>query len=357
VRFDQTLRYAGWGLVIVAGETLWVQSLCFDPSILAWWRFQAWVPAYAGLALSFHAAQRAPDGARRRKVVALAAMSVASLVMQGLIPCEFGAVAVLLVASQAARVLEPRRAAWLVAAHAIVTGALLTARYGWLRGVSHGVSLLAGGLFAAAAVDLARRLADTSRAGERIRLARELHDVLGHDLTALGLQLEVATHVAPEHAAAHVATAQQVTARLLRNVRDVAAELRDGPPLDLRRALHALMDRAPGLTVHLVMPEDLRIADAARGQCLLRCAQEIVTNTLRHARAQNLWITIAVADGAITLEAHDDGRGSTEVRAGQGLTGMRSRLEELGGRLCIAAGEPARAFAVSAWLPTKDVAS
>ena len=76
-----------------------------------------------------------------------------------------------------------------------------------------------------------------------------------------------------------------------------------------------------------------------------------------HARAHNLWITVAAEGGAITLEAYDDGCGVTEVRAGQGLAGMRARLEELGGRLYIAVGDPARPFAVSAWLPTKDGAS
>jgi signal transduction histidine kinase len=357
MRFDRTLRLASWGLVLVAGEALWVQPLCFDPSILSWWRFRAWLPAYAVLALSFHACSAAPARAHRRRLVGLAAMVAASLVMQALIPCEFGAVTVLLVASQGARALEPRETAGLVAAHAAVTGALLTARYGWLRGVSHGVALLAGGLFAAVAVDLARRHAATSRAWERNRLARELHDVLGHDLTALGLQLEVATHLPPERAATHVATAQEVTARLLRNVREVAMELREGPPLDLGSALRTLVGDAAGLVVHLTMPNDLRIADAARGQCILRCVQEIVTNALRHARAKNLWITIAITDGAITLEAYDDGRGAAEMRAGHGLTGMRARLEELGGRLRIAVGDPARAFAVSAWLPTKDGAS
>jgi signal transduction histidine kinase len=113
----------------------------------------------------------------------------------------------------------------------------------------------------------------------------------------------------------------------------------------------------PGLEVHLEMPEHLHLEDGARGQCVLRCVQEIVTNALKHSGAKNLWITIAVADGAITLDAKDDGCGASEVRAGNGLSGMRARLEEMGGWLRVAA-EPSRAFAVSAWLPaTKGSAS
>jgi signal transduction histidine kinase len=267
-----------------------------------------------------------------------------------------------------------------VAAQTAVLWYLVVKRADWSEfALSHVVGFVAAEIFAAVAVHLARRAAETardlahanaelratrslleetSRARERDRLARELHDVLGHDLTALGLQLEVATHLPPDRAASHVATAQEVTARLLRNVREVTMELRDGPAQDLVEALQALVaGAAPGLVVHLAMPDDLRIADAARGHCILRCAQEIVTNALRHARARNLWIAIAVEGGAITLEAYDDGRGAAEVRAGQGLGGMRARLEELGGRLHIAVGDPARAFAVSAWLPARDGAS
>ena len=100
------------------------------------------------------------------------------------------------------------------------------------------------------------------------------------------------------------------------------------------------------------MPEVLELDDGARGQCILRCVQEIVTNALRHSRAKNLWITITREDDVIALDARDDGCGATEVRAGHGLSGMRARLEELGGWLRVAT-EPSREFAVRAWLPAK----
>jgi signal transduction histidine kinase len=243
--------------------------------------------------------------------------------------------------------------------------------------LSHVLGLVAAEIFAAVAVHLARRadetardlahanaelratrslLEETSRAHERTRISRELHDVLGHDLAALGLQLEVATHVPPERAGSHVAKAKEVSARLLRNVREVVRETREAPGADLGRALRALCDDVHGMAVHLELPADLRLEDAARGHCLLRCVQEIVTNALKHSRAANLWITMGNADGAITIEARDDGHGAGELRAGYGLSGMRARLEEMGGWLRIAS-EPPRAFAVSARLPAKGAAS
>jgi signal transduction histidine kinase len=244
-------------------------------------------------------------------------------------------------------------------------------------GLSHLLGLIAADIFAAVAVQLARHAAETakdlahanaelratrslleetSRAHERTRISRELHDVLGHDLAALGLQLEVATHVPPERARAYVAKAQEVSARLLRNVREVVGATRDAPGADLGCALRTLVDGVPGMAVHLAMPDDLHVDEAARGHCLLRCVQEIVTNALKHSRAANLWITIGVADDAITLEARDDGRCAREVRAGYGLSGMRARLEEMGGWLRVGP-EPSRAFAVSASLPARGGAS
>ena len=147
-----------------------------------------------------------------------------------------------------------------------------------------------------------------------------------------------------------------MSARLLRNVRDVVRETHESPGADLGRALRALCADVQGMAVHLEIPADLQLEDAARGHCLLRCVQEIVTNALKHSHAANLWITMGNADGAITIEARDDGHGARDLRAGYGLSGMRARLEEMGGWLRIAS-EPSRAFAVSARLPTKVAAS
>ena len=376
----RALRFVGYALVLVVGEPLWIQPFNLDRPLVDSMRFPFWVGAYAVFALAFHASAAAPEGARARRLGALAAMALATLAMGRLLPCEFGSLALVVMASQAALVLSRRHTAAFIFAQTAALGYLLVRSIGWVDGVSHVIGLLAAESFAAVAVHLAcsarqvarqesetaRELAranaelratralleESCRAHERTRISRELHDVLGHELTALGLQLEVATHVTPDRVAVHVAKAQEVNARLLRNVREVVRAIRDAPASDLGGALRTLVEGVPGLAVHLEMPGDLHVDDGARGHCILRCVQEIVTNALRHSRASNLWITIAVADGAIMLDARDDGQGACEVRAGHGLTGMRARLEEMGGWLRVVA-EPSRAFAVSAWLPAK----
>jgi signal transduction histidine kinase len=227
--------------------------------------------------------------------------------------------------------------------------------------------------FAAVAIYLARREADAradlsqanaelvatrslldeaSRAHERTRIARELHDVLGHDLTALGLQLEIATHVDADAGRTHLTRAQEVNARLLHNVRDVVSAMKSERAPDLSAALRAMVAEVPGLAVHLEADEALLVEDATRAQCVLRCVQEIVTNTMRHARAENLWIRVQREGEHITVDARDDGRGAETLCAGQGLTGMRGRLEEMGGLLEIATA-PERAFSVTARLPLR----
>ena len=113
-----------------------------------------------------------------------------------------------------------------------------------------------------------------------------------------------------------------------------------------------MLGDVPGLAVHLDAPEKLLVDDASRAQCVLRCVQEIVTNTLRHARAKNLFIRVESAGDQIVVDARDDGCGAESVRAGQGLSGMRGRLEEMGGLLEIATA-PEQAFSVTARLPLR----
>jgi signal transduction histidine kinase len=195
-------------------------------------------------------------------------------------------------------------------------------------------------------------LDEASRAHERTRIARELHDVLGHDLTALGLQLEIATHVDADAGRAHLTRAQEVNARLLRNVRDVVSAMKSEQGPELSAALRAMVADVPGLAVHLEIEDALVVEDAVRAQCVLRCVQEIVTNTLRHARGANLWIRVKREGEHITVDARDDGCGAETLCTGHGLSGMRGRLEEMGGLLEIATA-PERAFSVMARLPMR----
>jgi signal transduction histidine kinase len=102
--------------------------------------------------------------------------------------------------------------------------------------------------------------------------------------------------------------------------------------------------------VHLALPDSLDLRDAERATTLVRCVQEIVTNTIKHAAAENLWITVERRNGSIELVARDDGRGAPSVVPGNGLEGMRERMTALGGDLVLETNH-GEGFRVRASLP------
>lgn len=198
-------------------------------------------------------------------------------------------------------------------------------------------------------------LTESSRIGERMRISRELHDLIGHHLTALSLNLEVASHLVSGGAREHVCKAQSVARLLLTDVREVVSQLRDNDAIDLTEALKTLVEGVPGLAIHLDLPPRFAVDDPRRAQVLLRCAQEIITNTVRHAGARNLWLRFErTASNELAIHARDDGQGAGNLRHGNGLTGMRERLTQIGGRLNITTARD-RGFALDAWVPLETV--
>ena len=198
-------------------------------------------------------------------------------------------------------------------------------------------------------------LAENTRIAERVRISRDLHDLVGHHLTALTLNLEVASHLTGGKGKEHVDKASSVARLLLADVREVVGDLRRDDQVNLREALQMLAEGVPELSIHLEIPEHLSQTDPRHAQILLRCAQEVITNAVRHAHASNLWITLESGRDGVALRARDDGRGAAELMPGNGLNGMRERLRELGGRLEISTG-PGAGFQVRAWMPMEKMA-
>jgi signal transduction histidine kinase len=194
-------------------------------------------------------------------------------------------------------------------------------------------------------------LVDSSQVAERMRIARELHDLVGHHLTGLSLNLEVASHLAEGKAQEHIQTAQSVTKVLLQDVREVVSSLRGDDSFDLDRAIRTLTKDIPKPRIHLDVPEDLGIYDPVRAETILRCIQEIITNAVRHSSAQNLWIELVKTPDGVEVCARDDGRGVKQVRVGNGLTGMRERAEQAGGHLEIES-TPNAGFRLRVRIPT-----
>jgi signal transduction histidine kinase len=177
-------------------------------------------------------------------------------------------------------------------------------------------------------------MTESARMTERLRISRDLHDILGHSLTSLTIHLDVACRLANGQAAEHVRCAREVAGALLTDVRKIVNRVRVNP-LDLQATLHALAEGAVGLKVEVNLPKDLGSLDAARADAIVRCAQEAITNTLRHAKATQIAIEVEQpVDGSVRIAVRDDGRGGRFVEGG-GLAGMRERFMMLGGELSI----------------------
>lgn len=178
---------------------------------------------------------------------------------------------------------------------------------------------------------------------ERNRLAREMHDTLGHRLTVASVQLEAAQRLCPtdsERAASMVGTVREQVREALTELRATVAALRApvAADLQLRSALRRLtvdFEEATGLTINQVMPTEMPPLPDAHRLALFRAAQEALTNIQRHARAQQVWLVLTAGEGTVTLLIGDDGKGVSlsSGQTGFGLQGLRERAERLGGEV------------------------
>jgi two-component system, NarL family, sensor histidine kinase DesK len=196
------------------------------------------------------------------------------------------------------------------------------------------------------------QLAQSSRTGERLRIAREIHDLLGHHMTALILNLEVATHKTTGQGLAQVERALVALAKmLLGDLRNAVSDIRENPAMDFDLALAELTADIPGLTVKLDSEDGLSVNDPATAEVVLRCIQEALTNTLRHAGAKSCHIRLFRQYADLVLEITDDGMSLPNITPGNGLTGMQERIIGLGGNVSWHGGS---GFRLQARLPLRE---
>lgn len=197
---------------------------------------------------------------------------------------------------------------------------------------------------------LARATEHRARLEERLEISRELHDSIGHHLVALNTQLELARHQTEGAARETVREAQAAGRRMLGEVRSIVSTWRADTVPEVGAALRALAGQLQTPAVLVDVPPGLEVTDAHAARALIRCAQEIVTNAIRHAEAQHVWLELRAAAGGIELVGRDDGRGCDVVTLGNGLRGLGERAEALHGRVDVRA-RPNGGFEVAMWLP------
>lgn len=242
---------------------------------------------------------------------------------------------------------------WLTAT--IVTGEVVKGQRAYLRAVEA----------RATEAERTREEEGRRRAGEeRLRIARELHDVLGHSLSVINVQAGTAAHVVgsrPEKAYEALEIIRQTSKQALQELRGTLSALeapeqpgprRPAPGMQQLDDLIELTSRT-GVEVDLEVSGLPRRLSAALDQAAYRIVQESLTNVLRHADASTATVCMHYGSRDLHIQIEDDGRGlgdTPNLDRGAGLAGMRQRAIAMGGKLetdSAASG----GFRVSAWLP------
>jgi signal transduction histidine kinase len=208
-----------------------------------------------------------------------------------------------------------------------------------------------------------RRALDQVRSEERVGLARELHDMVAHHVSAIAVQAQAGRTLAvqrPESALEALAVIEGEASRTLAEMRAMVRVLRDGAPAEYAPQLGVadlalLARRDPVPVVDVEVPRDLDELPLQVDAAVYRLAQEALTNALRHARnASRVEIRVVQGGGRLRLRVTDDGQidPARSASHGFGLLGMTERVQLLGGTLR-AGPAPEGGWTVDAELPTE----
>ncbi len=269
----------------------------------------------------------------------------------------------------AAMLFEPREWVWWIAVFAAITAVYYIRRYGWSAGISstviYGAAYYFFASFAKASDDAltaqqeSLRLYEELRVAherlrdyadqvevltivqERQRMAREMHDTVGHRLTVAAVQLQAARQIVdrdPQKTASMIDTVHQQITAALTELRQTVAALRApleedlSLPQSLQHLIHNFA-QATDIDCKIELPPDLPPLSARLRTAFHRAAQECLTNVQKHAAAKHVWLQLRLQDTMLCLTVTDDGRGLSPHLDGRGfgLKGLHERAVQVGG--------------------------
>jgi signal transduction histidine kinase len=210
------------------------------------------------------------------------------------------------------------------------------------------------------AVESAARQAEQAVAEERLRIARELHDIVAHSMSVIAVKAGIGNHVAeqrPEEAREALRVIEATSRGSLNEMRHLLGVLRsevDGPeraPAPGPAGIPELVERArsAGVAAELSVDDTAALSDGI-GLSVYRIVQEALTNVVRHAAPARCAVAVGVSDEAVRVEVVNDGPRVAAGQGGHGLIGMRERVAVYGGTFA-AGPRPEGGWRVSAVLP------
>ncbi|NQZ20982.1 MAG: hypothetical protein HRT53_02905 [Colwellia sp.] len=183
-------------------------------------------------------------------------------------------------------------------------------------------------------------LKSSSQKQERLRISRDLHDAIGHQLTALSLNLEVAKHKVPEAFKPLLQENLQLAKTLLTDVRQVVKEMRDEEQFDLISSLENLINQLPNCQLTVISSPEIN--SLRLKQQLMFCLQEGISNALRHGKASQFTLDANKVDNSLVIELSNNGSVIVENNHssfGSGLTGLNERLVNFSGKVTLITNE------------------
>jgi signal transduction histidine kinase len=188
------------------------------------------------------------------------------------------------------------------------------------------------------------------RDSERLRIARELHDVAGHKLTALKIQLSALSREHKQSADHPSHLCAELSHELLQDIRNLVQQIRSEPGLKLADAIDKFSSSFAAPTLVHSIDEGIVDAPLSHSETILRAVQESLTNAAKHSGAASLWVVVQREAEHWRVHIRDDGRVPAQWHEGNGLRGMRERFEQLGGGLKLIANSH-HSMQIEAWLP------
>lgn len=187
--------------------------------------------------------------------------------------------------------------------------------------------------------DANKRIAELVKLDERQRIARDLHDTLGQQLSLIGLKSDLAGRLIatnPKKALSEVQDINQTARVALQEVRELVTEMR-GMKLEDELVRIEQMLQAAQIEYELQGDPKLKFTSQLAENVVCMCLKEAVTNIVKHSGAKNCVITINETMTGLTVQIHDDGIGMPKIdaRMGNGLRGMKERIEFVNGSLSI----------------------
>ena len=193
------------------------------------------------------------------------------------------------------------------------------------------------------------QLKEQNRADERVRIARDLHDSIGQQLTGLSLRVEHARHKPPEDLSAYFTKLRQDLKATLTELRSIVSEFREFDHADIAERLQGLISDIPQVSLQ---SEDPIYLPSPLNREVFHCLQEGIHNAIRHGKANQLQLAVIDEGDCYVIELRDNGQGVLSSQLGNGLKGMEERLSCVQGSVVLLDDELGGACLRLSWSTT-----